>query len=322
MPFEVRIATRNYRFENHAKESLLESALNAGIPVSYGCSNGNCGDCRARLVSGGIQAIRHSDHVFSAAERDSGAFLMCTHRADSDLVIEADIATDSSVIPHQQIEVRVRKTNRINDRIATLDVQTPRTRRLRFLAGQWAHLETPDGTHFELPIASCPCDDRNLQFHVPLDTASRLMECRKGQTLALSGPLGEFVLVHPSSRNRLMLGSGLGFPPLKSIIEHSLSLQPETDIDLVWLEPPGQPHYMENHLRMWDDVLDNFTLHRIQCVAMAGEQPGEEFLRTIEKLARADLDIYVAGPGQLLDLVNAELARLGIPDTWVKTCIA
>ena len=47
-----------------------------------------------------------------------------------------------------------------------LQVQTPRTQTLRFMAGQRARLTLEQGASAELPIASCPCNGRNLHFFV------------------------------------------------------------------------------------------------------------------------------------------------------------
>jgi len=50
--------------------------------------------------------------------------------------------------------------------MALLHLQTPRSNRLRFLAGQSVNLILGKSLHAVLPIASCPCDDRNILFHV------------------------------------------------------------------------------------------------------------------------------------------------------------
>ncbi|MFT5110949.1 MAG: CDP-4-dehydro-6-deoxyglucose reductase [Parasphingorhabdus sp.] len=326
MSFRIKIKDTDYEFENHGSESLLDSALNAGIPVSYGCSNGNCGDCAGWLKSGELRQLRHSDHVFASSEKAKGRFLLCTHSANSDLQIEAATAGGSEEIPLQEIAVKVRKVNQINEQVATLDVQTPRTHRLRFLAGQWAEVSDGKQFAFRLPIASCPCDDRNLQFHLPLQTdeclsASQLLSSSKGMTLTLQGPYGDFVLNQNSTRPRLMIGSAFGFPPLKSIIEHSLSLTPEIPIDLVWLEQPEQIHYMDNHMRMWDDALDNFTLHRIQCVAMSGQSPAPETMELMTGFFRQDRDIYVAGPVELSELVNEMIESFNLSTENFHRCV-
>ena len=326
MTFRIELTGTDFSFESFGRESLLESALNAGIPVAYGCSNGNCGDCAARLVSGDVSTLRHSDYVFSQADREAGKFLLCTHTAASDLRIDTLVATNSTQIPKQHIDVKIKKVRKIDDRVVCLDVQTPRTSRLRFLAGQWAELSEEGGIGCSLPIASCPCDDRNIQFHIPLtgeycDKAEHLLGKSRGSVLQLNGPNGDFVLNQSSSLPRLMIGSGFGFPPLKSIIEHSLSLTPEIAIDLMWLEPPEQLHYMDNHMRMWDDALDNFTLHRFPCVALNGEQPSPEAITLLMHLLETPRDVYLAGPEQLGTAVNNMLAHCDASVSPFHQCV-
>ena len=69
-------------------------------------------------------------------------------------------------IPQQQIVATVRALRPLAPDTMLLHLQTPRTHRLRFLAGQAVTLETANGAEADYPVASCPCDDRNLQFHV------------------------------------------------------------------------------------------------------------------------------------------------------------
>ncbi|KAA3628093.1 MAG: hypothetical protein DWQ08_07460, partial [Proteobacteria bacterium] len=259
MSHDITIRPSGHHVDNHPGESLLESALNAGLSVDYGCSNGNCGKCRARLVSGAIDRLHHSDFVFTPAEKNEGWFLMCCHAAATDAVIDTGLAAGSDDIERQRIDVKVRKIAPLDDRHTLLHVQTPRTRRLRFLAGQSAMLSS-GGAILSLPIASCPCDDRNIHFHLDNESdADALAALRVGATLRLEGPLGDFVLDAASPRARIMIGAGRGLAPLKSIAEHSLALAPDVAVALLLFEPEGDPHYLRGWFRSWRDALDDFT---------------------------------------------------------------
>ena len=86
-----------------------------GLSVNYGCSNGNCGFCKATLISGEISRTRHYDHVIPAAEKQAGAFLLCAHTAESDLVIEVNESSDSHDISEQNITAKVKKLAQLND---------------------------------------------------------------------------------------------------------------------------------------------------------------------------------------------------------------
>ncbi len=308
MTHRVTLRPSGHDFDNAPDESLLDSALAHGLAVDYGCSNGNCGKCRARRVQGEVRRLRHSDFGFSAADAAAGWFLMCCHAAASDLELDTGVARDHLDIERQDIEVKVKRVTPLDGQWTDVHVQTPRTRRLRFLAGQWATLSR-DGQRVDLPIASCPCDDRNLHFHVAAGSDdARLFE--PGATVALSGPLGEFVLDAHSARPRLMIGAGAGLAPLASIIEHSQSLDETIPVSLLLIEDAGRTHYLENQLRSWRDALDTFDYIRA---------PREQLADAVRRLpgdtAAADADWYVAGPDWLVESASGMLSGLGVsPD--------
>jgi CDP-4-dehydro-6-deoxyglucose reductase len=86
-------------------DTLLEAALRAGIPLNYGCSNGNCGDCKARLVSGQVKKVHPHDFVLKEPDKANGAFLLCSYTAITDVVIEATVS-GAEDIPEQGIPPR------------------------------------------------------------------------------------------------------------------------------------------------------------------------------------------------------------------------
>ncbi len=67
----------------------------------------------------------------------------------------------------------VRKLELMDDSLALLNIQTPRTQSLRFKAGQQVKLTAEDNSSTELCISSCPCDGRNLQFIVSHNRRTR-----------------------------------------------------------------------------------------------------------------------------------------------------
>jgi CDP-4-dehydro-6-deoxyglucose reductase, E3 len=63
MSAQVTIQPSGHEFFVEGNDTLLEAALRAGIPLNYGCSNGNCGECKARLVSGQVRKVHPHDFV-------------------------------------------------------------------------------------------------------------------------------------------------------------------------------------------------------------------------------------------------------------------
>ena len=58
-------------------ESILEAGLRGGLALDYGCSNGNCGKCKCKVVSGQVKQIERHDYVLTEAEKGLGYVLAC-----------------------------------------------------------------------------------------------------------------------------------------------------------------------------------------------------------------------------------------------------
>ena len=136
MSAHVQVKPSGREFFVDGNDSLLEAALRAGLSLDYGCSIGSCGKCKARILSGQVQRTRHSDYALTAAEKSAGVVLMCCNTALTDLVMEAREAHGAADMPLQTIDARVKSVSPLGDDVRLLHLQTPRSNRLRFLAGQ------------------------------------------------------------------------------------------------------------------------------------------------------------------------------------------
>lgn len=322
MVAHVHLLPSRHEFFVEGSDSLLESALRAGLALNYGCSNGNCGLCKARVVSGQVKKVRNHDYVLSDTEKNDGTMLMCCNTAVTDLVIEAAEAGGAGEIPLQQISARVKTTQRLGEDIMLLHLQTPRTRRLRFLAGQYVTLHTGDAPSVDYPVASCPCDDRNLQFHIRRMPDNPFADMvfsgiKSGDAVNVLGPRGDFVLQEESPRNLVFIAWDTGFAPIKSLIEHAMALDVAESLHLYWLAPAGRGHYMKNLCRAWADAIDNFYFTPVEL----DENAARDAARLQAELAKVahdhpvlrDCDVYVAGSPPLLDAAREFLVNKGLP---------
>ncbi|MGI9227397.1 MAG: 2Fe-2S iron-sulfur cluster-binding protein [Gammaproteobacteria bacterium] len=166
MAHKVKLESGEFSFQAESYESILDAAIRAGVPINYGCSNGNCGTCKARIVSGTTKAFRRHDFVIGEAEKIQGYALMCSTACESDVVIDAAVAATVSDIPVQDVRVKIRKIDRISDDLAIISTHVPRSVRLRFIAGQYMRVCDEQQHSHDYAIASCPCDEKRLEFHV------------------------------------------------------------------------------------------------------------------------------------------------------------
>ena len=316
----LRPSGRLFSVEGH--DSLLQAALKAGLQLPYGCGNGSCGLCKVRVTSGQVVRCAPSDYALSEPEKAQGFVLACAHTAASaELTLESLEASGPDDIPEQQIVTTVRTVRPLAADTLLLHLQTPRTHRLRFLAGQSLTLGLPGGDGGDdpqslQPIASCPCDDRNLQFFIPRDAddpvAVRLFGggVKAGDALTVWGPVGRFVLdegTHPL----VFVACDTGFAPIKSLIEHAMSLDSAPSIALFWLATRPDGHFLANQCRAWSEALDPFESTLLE---HADAATGASQVATAIRADQFDIDCdyYIAGPQAFVQTLLQDLASAGV----------
>ena len=316
MSAQVTIQPSGHEFTLEGNDTLLEAALRVGLPLNYGCSNGNCGACRARLVSGQLRKVHAHDFNFREQEKVNGDFLLCAYTAVTDVVIEASIA-GAADIPQQRIPARVRSVERLGEHIAALHLTTPRSQRLRFLAGQSVTLGTEAGVNASYHVASCPCEDRHITIHVRRDDEPfpQLVfgDLAKDDMVNIEGPHGGLVYNMESRRPAVFVAWDDGFGPIQSLIQHAMSLEIAEDMYLYWVAA-DTGHYLDNLCRSWADALDNF--HYLPLTTSGGvPHVVEAILAGHPDLAHSD--IYAVAPSALLDVLRAAALARGLsPHGW------
>jgi len=318
MTAHVQVKPSGREFFVDGNDSLLEAALRAGLSLDYGCSIGSCGKCKARIVSGQVHRTRHSDCALTAAEKNAGVVLMCCNTALTDLVMEAREAHGAADMPLQTIDARVKSVTPLGDDMRLLHLQTPRSNRLRFLAGQSASLSLAYGIGASLPVASCPCDDRNLQFHIRRRDgdafAERVFGGLKGvDSVRVEGPRGEFVLNEESHRALVFIAGESGFAPIKSLIEHAMALDVAESLHLVWVAAGTGGHYLDNLCRSWGDALDDFRYTPLTAKGALADD--EAVLRQVlqDHPRLVECDVYIAGPAPWAAAAEFQLLERGLP---------
>jgi CDP-4-dehydro-6-deoxyglucose reductase len=317
MSAQATILASGHEFFIEGAESILEAGLRGGLALNYGCSNGNCGLCKMRVVSGETQKIRHHDYSLTEAEKGLGYVLSCSSTAVSDLVLEAEEANHAGDIPRQNIPIRLKRLDRIGDDMLIVSSKTPRTNRLRFLAGQQALLTANDGSSGVYPIASCPCDDMNLQFHIAVkndDPFSLYLasSAKLNDEIDLSGPQGSFALNENSPNSLIFIAESTGFATIKGLIEHAMALDTAERILLFWIVDEAEGLYMNNLCRAWNDALDNFQY--IPVIASTDSSLDGILDNTIAPASADAFDYYLCGGDRVEQLMARMIEAKSIPE--------
>jgi len=323
---QVHLMPSGHDFFVEGNTSILEAGLSAGLALNYGCSNGNCGKCKAKLISGEVKKIRQHDYIMSDSEKNQGYILSCANTAITDVVLLAEEAGNENDIPLQKITARVKKVEKLNDNLALLHLRTPRTQRLRFLAGQRAALSPLGFEATEYHIASCPCDDMNLQFHICRDSQNPFAEhvfnhIQASESITVAGPRGHFVLYEDGQRPLIFLAFDTGFAPIKSLIEHAMTLDANEFSHLYWFHASTDKPYLHNLARAWHDAFDNFRYTALHL----GQNSDESAINALlEKISEdypdvSQFDVYACGSQSVMDRVNNYFKRCGLPEGQLIT---
>jgi len=333
MTYNVKLKSGEHSFQADVHESILDAAIRAGVPLNYGCSNGNCGMCKAKVVSGATSQMRTHDYVIRDADKIQGHALMCSTSCQGDVVIDADVITNASEIPAQELRIKVRKIDHISNDLAIITLQVPRTVRLRFIAGQYVRVFDDQQRSHEYAIASCPCDEKRIEFHVRKleDDAFSAMVFNQlsiGDWLNIKGPYGDFVIDDTKDSPIVMIAFDTGFAAIKSLLEHITAQDKDRSIYLYWLACGVEGLYLDNLCRSWDDALDEMNYIPLQMSINVNEILDSQYegMCLIEDKLTASLhhidqvknaEVFMVAPDPIAKLVQQLLIEKGFQDKQI-----
>jgi len=260
MPLTITVLPSGKKFLAEPGEFVLDAGLRAGIVLPYGCKNGACGSCRARVAQGEIDQGAHQPQALRREDARQGHALLCCASATTDLVIEARVVSAAGDIPVRKMPCRINVIEPLASDVVRLLLQQPANERLQYLAGQYIELILKDGTRRSYSMAGAPQGAELLELHVRHMPGGHFTDALFGarepavkvrDILRFEGPMGTFFLREDSARPIVFVASGTGFAPIKAIIEHSLAKGMARPMTLYW--GGRRPHdlYLDSLCRQW-----------------------------------------------------------------------
>jgi len=323
--FNIVLANKAKYFECPPDDVILNAGLRHGLAMRSECSNGTCGSCIAKLKKGNTQLVKFHDYKIEAELSAKGAFLMCCHSPLSDLELEVDLIGDVRSIPLQDINTKVKKIVKINENFISLVLRTPRSKTLQFMAGQQVELCYQD-ISVRYPLASCPCNGMELEFHIRnlnSDHFSKILfngDLSAKSNIQVTGPRGIFVLREESIKKMIFIAWDGGFAPIRSLVEHAISLEMDNEINFFWAFPAiDKEPYLNRHAKSWNAVLDDYKYFPIPCkFERSLDNDCELIAETIfNSLSLIDLklsDLYICAPAELLIKLSELIISSGIDE--------
>ncbi len=268
MTFQVSIKPSGQSFEVEDDQAVLDAALAAHVVLPYGCKDGACGSCKARIVSGDIEQGPHTASALKPDEAASGYALLCCSKARSDLVIEARVVEGVGGIPLRKLPCRVGSIEIVTPDVAILKLQLPANERLQFLAGQYVEIILRDGSRRSYSMACPPHAADIIELHVRHTPGGKFTDTlfgaaepavREKSILRFEGPMGTFFLREQTDKPIIMVASGTGFAPIKAIVEHMIHKDIRRPMTLYWGGRRPRDLYQNALCEQWARDLPHFT---------------------------------------------------------------
>ena len=267
MSFTVTVAPSGRQFQADEGESLLEAALRQGVVLPYGCKNGACGSCKAKVLEGRVEQGPHSDNALKPDEATKGFALMCCSTAASDVSIECRVVAAAGDIPVRKMPCRIASIEKAAPDVAIVKLQLPANDRLQYLAGQYVELLLKDGSRRSYSMAGAPHAAEQLELHIRHMPGGKFTDALFGATqpavkerdiLRFEGPLGTFFLREDSDKPIVLLASGTGFAPIKAIVEHAWFKGIRRPMTLYWGGRRPRDLYMSALCEQWAREMPDF----------------------------------------------------------------
>lgn len=321
MSFKIHLIDQNISFEVENDEAILEAALRQGCNLPYGCRNGACGTCKAEIREGKFAYPAELPEAISRIEHKQGYALLCQARALSDLTIKARTVETASDIKLRQFPCRVMSCEKLSDDVIRLIMELPKTERLQFLAGQYIDIIMREGKRRSFSLANPPQQDQLIELHIRhydggLFSEYAFKDLKEKTLLRIEGPLGQFTLQN-SDRPIIMIAGGTGFAPIKSLVEYSLAIEDNRQIDIYWGARTKVDLYMHNMAERWS--IDHKHINYIPVLSdiehINGWNGKTGFVHEAVLEDYPDLsgyDVYVCGPPPMVNAVLDSFPKQGL----------
>jgi CDP-4-dehydro-6-deoxyglucose reductase len=257
----VTIAGSGETFRVAPGESVLAAALSANLNLAHDCKSGTCSTCRVKLIEGAI-SYREEPMGLLPEEAEAGYALACQARPLSDLVIEAEVQPPLATEPARH-RATVCGIRRFSPEVTHLTLELPGLDAFSYLPGQHVSILMNDGRPRSFSMASAPQGNR-IDLHIRripggAFTDGRLPVLAEGEALDVELPLGSFFLRKEDFRPLLMVATGTGLAPIKSILESLMAEPDECPPSLLyWGSRAPEGLYLHDDIACWRERLPEF----------------------------------------------------------------
>jgi NAD(P)H-flavin reductase/ferredoxin len=255
MTYRVRIVDTDVTFDCEPEQTVLDSALKAGIGMPYSCRKGVCGNCAGEVTTGEVD-------VPTSDVAAPGSVLYCQSRPRSNLEIRPTHWQRVEPSTRKTYDLKVYRNTLAAEDVSVLQLRLPTGQRARFRAGQYLQLLLPDGSRRAYSMANPPHENDALTLHIRHvpggQFTQRVAGLAPGDLLSAELPFGSFALKEASGAPMLCVVGGTGFAPVKSLLDDMVRKAIRRPVTLLWGARDRRGLYMPAAVERWRKLWPDF----------------------------------------------------------------
>ena len=323
MTYQITIQPSGHTCSAKVYETVLESAIEAGFNIPYGCRNGACGSCKGTILSGEVDYGDYARSALSEEEKAAGKALFCCARPLSDLTIECREIIIGAIAP-RILPARVERKQQLSHDVMALFLKLPSSERLQFMAGQYIEFLLKDGKRRAFSLANAPHADSLLELHLRLIpggvfTEYVFNEMPDKAILRIEGPFGSFYYHDDSDKPMIMVAGGTGFAPIKGIIEHMLHNNIKREVTIYWGAKAREDLYMPELPEAWSKQYPHIKFIPVLSEALPQDnwqgRTGLVHQAVLDDIADLSAyEVYCCGAPAMVEVAHVSFLQAGLPE--------
>ncbi|MCC7385358.1 MAG: 2Fe-2S iron-sulfur cluster binding domain-containing protein [Deltaproteobacteria bacterium] len=239
---KLRFTHRELEVDAADGEWLYDACDRSKSGVPFACKAGACGTCATEVLAG----VEHLDpqgarevRTLTENRLDPQRYrLLCLSDVHGDVTFGKPAkapSSEASLATHQVVVESYRPLN-----LSVCEVRFfVETESFEFKPGQYMIFHIPNPGHAirrSYSISTPPSDRRHFEICVRSVAGGAgsnfVHRLRPGRKLRVEGPYGDFVLDEASSRRILMIATGTGISPIRSMLMHLLDRRSDRRVRL------------------------------------------------------------------------------------------
>lgn len=227
--------------------------------------------------------------------------------------------------PPQQLTARFEEKVIFNDRFIEFSFELDHPHRMSFEAGQYVSIKVADsGERRSYSISSSPATDHGFQILVDISPGGLgsqfLNNLNFGDQIELLGPMGQFSIAQNDEQQLVLIATGSGVTPFKSMLADLLENKAEArEITLYWGMRYVAELFWENDIQDWVETHPNFHFYPTisRPVPEWNLSTGHVTDLIFAHQFPAKTGFYLCGNREMIDAVQKVLLEKGVESQYI-----